>query len=481
MDRQELGNNAAKGAVWATADRFLHMGLQFVVNLVLANLLVPADYGAIVMLAIFISVSQILIDGGFSSALIQKKEPTQTDYSTVFYWNTAFSCALYLILFALAPLIARFYHMPELCAVLRAIGLSIIISSTLTIQHARLRKQLAFRTLAITNISTYIVSSAVGIVMASNGAGVWSLVTMQLLYGLFSVIILLIITRWLPSAVFSTATMKELFSFGGFILAANVLQTICQNLQGLIIGRRFNATETGYYGQAYKLDQVTSYSLPQVIVQVMYPVYSSIQDDRERLAEMLLMNIRVICFTIFPTLAGLILCADELFLLLYKDLWLPAAPYFRVLCVSGLFMCLQNVNFYAVAAVGRSRALFNWSIYKWGFLLAALLAGMFFGIYGILWAMVLSSFNIFMVNAYLAQRYVGISMLREMRVIAPMLLMTFASFAPALLLKEACGLHAALCLALMAGIYLLLVKTFMPVAIQQFTNLVRRLTSRKQK
>ena len=296
---ESIGHKAASGAVWAAADRLGTMGIQFIVNLILARLLLPEDFGIIGMIAIFISVSQTLVDGGFTSALIQKKEPTQTDYSTIFYWNTGLSVTLYAILYFCAPLIANFYRNPLLGPVVRVIGLSLIINAVSAILLTRLRKSLSFRTIAATNIIAYVFSGIIAITLAYSGWGVWSLVVMQLASGIFIAAILTIITRWLPSLSFSKDSFKTLLSFGGYILAANLLQATCQNIQGMIIGRIFSATQTGLYSQAYKLDQVTSYSMPQIIVQVMYPVYSSIQDDKQRLISILSMNLRVISFIIF--------------------------------------------------------------------------------------------------------------------------------------------------------------------------------------
>nr|MDE7418991.1 oligosaccharide flippase family protein [Muribaculaceae bacterium] len=263
-----LGNKVATGAIWASIEKFSMMALQFIVNLILARLLLPSDFGAIGMLAIFISVSQVLIDGGFASALIQKKLPTQTDYSTIFYWNVTFSSFLYLILFLFAPIIAKFFNMPVLSDVLRGIGLSLIINAAFSIQRVRLQKALAFKILAITNVSAYVLGSSLGIIMAYYDFGVWSLVVMQVSYGLIAVLILALITHWHPSLCFSKQSMKELFGFGGYIMAASILQEICKNIQGLIIGKRFSSIQMGYYSQAYKLDQVTCNSIPQVIVQV---------------------------------------------------------------------------------------------------------------------------------------------------------------------------------------------------------------------
>lgn len=424
---ESLGHKAASGAVWATIDRFGNMVLQFVVNLILARLLLPSDFGAIGMLAIFITVSQVLIDGGFGSALIQKKEPTQTDYSTIFYWNLGFSIFLYCILYFFAPLVGSFFSMQILSDVLRVIGLSLVLNAILSIQKVKLQKQLAFRIIAITNLSSYISGAILAILMAFHGYGVWSLVALQIFSGLISVLVLWAITRWHPSCCFSKQSMKDLFGFGGYIMAANILQTICQNLQGIIIGKKFSATQMGYFSQAYKLDQITSYSIPQVIVQVMYPVYSSIQDDKKRLNEMVLMNMRVIAFIIFPILSILILIAEPLIRFIYGDKWLPSVPYFQVFCIGGFFVCLQNINFYAVAAVGHSKSLFRWSFYKWGFLFIALMIGMNFGMYGILWGMVLSNVNIFLTNAYLSWKHTGLSICRQLKSILSVVLICMIS------------------------------------------------------
>ena len=242
-----LGHRATTGAIWASIDKFGSMGLQFVLNLILARILSPADFGIIGMLAIFIAVSQTLIDSGFAAALIQKKKPTQTDFSTIFYWNILFSTLLYLILYITAPFIASFYNMPMLSNILRVIAINLILTASIAIQKTRLQKELAFRTICFVNLGAYICGALLSLFMAHYGWGVWSLVGMQLVYSIMSIVLLFVITRWRPSLIFSKASLKELFGFGGFIMAANILQTICQNLQGLIIGKRFTATQMGYY------------------------------------------------------------------------------------------------------------------------------------------------------------------------------------------------------------------------------------------
>lgn len=414
-----LGRKALKGTAWATADRFGNMVLQFTVNLVLANLLLPADFGVIGVLAIFIVVSQTIIDGGFASALIQRKSPTQVDYSTIFYWNLGFSLLLYGVLFVSAPAVAGYFDMPVFCDVLRVISLNLVISALAQVQLVRLKKELAFKRLAIVNLTSYMVASCVAIVMAFRGYGVWSLVAMTVINQAMITMLYWALNRWHPSAVFSVQSFKSLFGFGGYMLAASILQEICRNLQGIIIGKRFSTTDMGYYTQAYKLDQVTSYAIPQVLVQVLFPFFSNIQNDRERLAAMTALGMRVIAAVVFPVLIVLMIVAEPLVTTLYRDIWLPCVPYFRILCVGGIFVSLQNVNFYAVAALGHSKVLFRWSFYKWGMLLVLLLGGMFWGMYGIMWAIVASNLNIFLVNAFLSRKYVGCTLRRQLRCIFP--------------------------------------------------------------
>ena len=473
---ESLGNKAIKGTIWASIDRFGTMGMQFVVNLILARLLIPADFGAIGMILIFIAISQVFVDGGFGPALIQKKHSDQTDFSTIFFWNLGVGIALYALIFAIAPWVGRFYSMPVLEPVLRVFGLSLILNSITGIQTVRLQKGLSFKPLAAVNVLSYFLGGIAAITMAFYGMGVWSLVALTLVSGMVKIILFYLISHWLPSITFSYASFKELFGFGGYLLCANLLQNVCQNVQGLIIGKRFSASQMGYYSQADKLNQITSYSLPQVIVQVMYPVYAQIQDDRQRLIATMAMNFRVIAFVIFPILAALILVAEPLITMLYGAKWLPAVPYFRILCCGGVFVCLTNINYYAVAAVGKSRSLFLWSFYKWGMLLLLLIAGMHFGMTGLMWGIVLSHFNIFMVNALLSRKWVGFPMNALLKAIAPMGILAVTLTGAIFTFNRYClSVHWAIQVILFLLSYLLIVYLFKFEAFDDTMTIMERL------
>lgn len=417
--------------VWVAVDRVGTGLLQFVNNLVLARLLMPEDFGCIGMLAIFMAVSQVFIDAGFGSALIQDQNVTQEDYSTIFYCNLLFSFFLYVILFCTAPLIAIYFNYPILCKVLRVLGLTLIINALTIVQNNKLRKELAFRPLAFINLSSYFIAAIIAVFAAYKGFGVWALVSLSLLCGIIQNILLWSIVRWRPAWIFSMASFRRLFNYGGYLFAVNILQEICRNLQSLIIGRNFSATQVGLYAQADKLSGVPVNTISGIVVQTMFPVYSKIQNDRKLFHDLAGRSMRLISYCADFILFLFILIARPLIVFLYGDKWIEAIPYFQILCVGGLFTCLQNINYYAVAAVGKSRILFRWGIYKWSMLLLLLLVGSHWGMYGILWGMVISKFNIFMVNAFLTARYVGYSMVNQLRDILSVLGIGCISFVAA--------------------------------------------------
>ncbi|MBQ5718961.1 MAG: lipopolysaccharide biosynthesis protein, partial [Alistipes sp.] len=327
--------------LWSGVQRFGTMGIAFISNIVLARLLSPDDYGCIGMLAIFITVSNTFVDGGFGSALIQKKEPTQRDYSTIFWWNLFLSIVIYGILYLGAPFISQFYRIPLLSHVLRVQGVILIINALNIIQSNQLRKRLNFRKLAVVNIVSQLVGVCVAIVTAWHGWGVWALVAQQIVASSMTSILLWTLNRWLPDLVFSKESFKQLFGFGSFILCSNLINTFCNNVQGLLIGRFFTSATMGYYTQARKLEEVASHSFSTVVDQVSYPILSKFQSDNAAMQSVLYKLTTALAYVTFPLMLVLILVAEPLITLLYGDKWLPCVPYFQILCVAGIASCLQ--------------------------------------------------------------------------------------------------------------------------------------------
>ena len=410
-----LKQQTISGMLWSSMQRFGTMGIAFISNIVLARLLTPDDYGCIGMLAIFIVIANTFVDGGFASALIRKKNATVADFSTIFYWNMVIAVLCYLLLYIFSPDIALYYHIPLLSDVLRLQGIILIINAFSAIQLNILRKELNFKKLSYIQIFSTAVSVIVAIVLAYNGYGVWTLVLQQIVNSLVQTIILWFTTNWYPSLCFSFKSLRELFAYGSYILMSELLNNICFNIQGLIIGRRYSSVDMGYYSQAKKLETVPTQSISSVVSMVTFPIYAKIQDDKERLFVAVRRGLRIMNFLNFPLMVLLIVVAEPLFIVLFSDKWIDAVPYFKIMCIGGLFNCIQSVNYQVTAAVGRSKALFNWNIVKRLVGLSLILFGMQWGVEGILYAVVAGTIFTSVVNICIATPSTGYSLFMQIR------------------------------------------------------------------
>lgn len=438
----DIKSKAFSGVIWSFVQRFGSMSISFVSNIVLARLLTPDDYGTIGMLMIFIAVANTFVDGGFGSALIQKKEPTKEDYSTIFWWNMILSVVIYCLLFICSPLISKFYNLPILSDVLRVQGLILIINALSIIQQNQLRKKLMFKRLSLVTIISASLSSVVAIILASLGWGVWTLVAQQLLLSLFTAILLWIMNKWYPNFVFSKRSFKQLFGFGGFILGSNLINTLCNNVQGLLIGKFFTPATLGYYTQAFKLEQVLSTSIASVVEQVSYPVLSEVQDDNYVLKRLLKKLTLAIAFVTTPILLIFVVIAQPLIVLLYSDKWLPSVEFFQIFCVAGIAICLQGVSYYAVASKGKSRDLFWWAFVKRGLGLVFLVVGMYIGgIKGLMYGFVMSAWFLLLINQYLVSKHVGYTLWQQYRDLLPVYFLSVFVCTICILIYQHLNLH----------------------------------------
>ncbi|MBR4341073.1 MAG: lipopolysaccharide biosynthesis protein [Bacteroidales bacterium] len=434
MEENTLKHKAASGMVWTFIQKFAEMFVSFVSGIILARLLTPDDYGCIGMLYIFMLIAGSIVDGGFASALIQKKRPTQEDYSTIFFFNLGMSLLMYLILFLSAPAISFFYKMPLLCPVLRVQGLVVIINAFSLIHSNQLRKQFKFRKLAIVSLATSIISFSVTILMAYWGYGVWSLVTMNLLSAFIPTIVYWLTNNWFPLWVFSKESFKELFGFGFYMFLTNIISTFCNNIQGLLIGRFYNSATMGYYSKARSTEEMASTSISNVMSQVTYPLYAECQDDMPMLINVIKRITSSIAYVTFPLMLLLILLAKPVFVLLFSERWLESVPFFQILCVAGIAVCLQGVNYQAIAAVGKSKAMFAWTLVKRAAGLLLMVGGMsLFGIKGLLVGMVMQSWIIYLINAYLVHKYIGYKIYTQLYDLSPILILSAVSCAIAYL------------------------------------------------
>lgn len=411
--------------IWTALQRYSTIFIQFVSGIILARLLTPYDYGCIGMLTIFMVLAQTFIDSGFGSALIQKKQPTQTDYSSIFWWNIGMAIIMYCVLFVLAPAIARFYQIPLLSKVLRVQGIILFIYAFNIIQQNQLRKNLNFKLLSIVTIATSVVALAVTIWMAYAGFGVWALVAQYIITAAIPAMVFWFTVKWRPTFVFSTKSFKELFGFGFYMFMTQFISELSRQIQGLLIGKVYNPSTLGYYTKANSTEQVASTSISQIVTQVAYPLYAEVQDDKERLANIIKMLTSVMAYISVPLMFILLLCAKPLFLILYSEKWLSSVPYFQILCIAGLSYSLQAVNNQSIAAIGKSDIMFRWTIVKRIIGLCFVVGGLaLFGIYGLLWGAVLNTWFCYFVNIWLVSKYIGYKWFNQILNLIPIILLS---------------------------------------------------------
>lgn len=426
-----LKQKAAAGMVWTALQKYSQMVIQFISGIILARLLTPFDYGCIGMLSIFMVLAEAFIDGGFGSALIQKKRPTQEDYSTIFWWNVVMAFVMYAVLYFCAPAISRFYKIPLLSNVLRVQGLVLFIYALNVIQRNQLRKKLNFKLLSIVSISTAIIALGITIFMAYKGFGVWALVTQNLIVAAIPSLVFWFYVKWRPKLVFSWRSFKELFSFGFYMFLTHLLNRFGQQIQGLLIGKVYNPSTMGYYSKAHSVERLASTSISQVMTQVTYPLYAEVQDDKEKMQNMIKRLTMTLSYITFPLMFILLLCAKPIFVLLYSERWLQSVPYFQVLCIAGLAYSLQSVNLQTISAIGKSRTMFFWTLFKRIIGIGMVVGGLvLWGMKGLLVGVVLNVWFSYFVNIGLVSKHIGYKWWRQLLDLMPV---TIASVVAALI------------------------------------------------
>lgn len=415
--------------IWTAFEKYSTMFIQFISGIILARLLTPHDYGCIGMLSIFMVLSEAFIDGGFGSALIQKKQPSQDDYSTIFFWNIGMSIVLYIVLFFCAPAISRFYNLPLLCDVLRVQGIVLIIYGFNIIQRTRLRKEMDFRSLSIVTVSTSIISLTTTIILAYKGFGVWALVAQNILIALIPAVLFWFYIKWRPSFVFSISSFRELFGFGFYMFLTNLITNFGRQFRGLLIGKIYTSSTMGYYSKASSIERLASHNISRIMNQVTYPIYAKAQDNKVLLINILKRITKSVAFLSFPLMFILILIAKPLFHILYSDRWLDCVPFFQVLCIGGLANCLQSVNLQSISAIGKSKVMFRWAMIKQLIGIVLVVLGLLvFGLYGLLWGAVIHSWSCTLINMLLVSKHIGYKLIHQLCDLLPIFCVTLVAF-----------------------------------------------------
>lgn len=435
-----LKEKAVTGMFWSFSDSMATQVTQFIIGLILARILSPEEFGLVGMITVFLAISQSLADGGFGEALIRKKDATDADYSTVFYFNLLASIAIFAVFYVLAPVIASFYGRAELTDIARVLGVIILLNAISITQRTRLTKKIDFRQQMKINLMSALVSGAVAIVMALKGFGVWSLVWRSVIRSLMQTVLLGISNRWIPSLVFSRDSFKSLFSFGSKLLLTGLIDTIYNNIYMLIIGKFFAATQLGYYTRADQFSRLVSHNLTRTVQRVSYPVLSLVQDDSKRLREGYRKLIKATMFITFFMMLGMAAMAEPMIVTLIGEKWLPSVEYLQLLCLAAALYPLHALNMNILNITGRSDLLLKLEVVKKLLAVPVIVIGIILGIRMLLVGMVLHSLISYFLNSYYSGRLISYPAREQLSDIVPSFLVALLVSAGVLAIKFIPGL-----------------------------------------
>jgi O-antigen/teichoic acid export membrane protein len=416
---ESLKSKTVKGISWSFIDAFANQGITFLVGLILARLLSPAEFGIIGIIGIFIAVSNTIVDSGFSNALIRKPDAQNIDYNTVFYFNLLIGVLFYGLIFLFAPVISSFFNEPLLTPLSRVLGIVLIINAFGIIQKTLLTKNIDFKKQTNISLIASVTSGIVGIVMAFSGYGVWSLAGQQLSRQGLNTVFLWIYNKWRPVLEFSIQSFKELFGFGSKLLLSGLLETIYQNIHTLVIGKYFSAAQLGQYSRANQFKSVFSSNLTAVFQRVYYPILSQIQNEQDRLLLIYRRIIKTNMLISFTMLLGLAAISKPLIVILIGEKWLMAAKFLPILCFAGMLYPLHATNLNILQVKGYSNLFLKLEIVKKMIGCIPIVIGIFYGIEIMLWSAVIVSFVSLFVNGFYSKRLLNYSMWEQLKDIFP--------------------------------------------------------------
>lgn len=431
-----LKNKTVKGVVWSSVERFSVQGVQFLVMLVIARILDPKDFGLVGMLTIFLAVAQSLIDSGFSQALIRKQDRTEVDNSTVFYFNVAVSVLLYLLLYTIAPWVSDFYNEPQLTELMRVLCIIIIINSLAVVQRAIYSATLNFKTQAKAAFIAALLSGIVGVVLAYQGYGVWTLIWQQLLNAGINTILLWVYSSWHPKWIYSWKSFKVLFAFGSKLLVSGLLDTLYTNMYMLVIGKFFSASSLGFYSQADRFTKLPSSNITGIIQRVTYPVLCTLQDNDEKLRENYRKLLRLSAFIIFPLMCLLASIAYPLVELLIGEKWHFAAILIIPLSFTMMWWPIHAINLNLLQVKGRSDLFLKLEIVKKFIGVIVLVCTVPFGLLVMCYAGIATSILCLIINTYFTGKLIQVGFLIQMRDFLGTLIASVVLFAVTFMLTK---------------------------------------------
>ena len=415
MKEVNLKNSTINGFAWSFIDNLSRQIASFIVGIVLARLLLPSEFGLIGLLMVVIAVSQAIIDSGLTQALIRKKECTSLDYSTVFIFNLILSIFIYGILFFGSPFFASYFNEPKLELLTKVLGLGVVLGSLSIIQRVKLTRDLNFKLQTKITLVATIVSGGIGVYMAYEGFGVWSLVARILVEIALISLLLIFFNRWIPSMKFSFSIFKDLFSYSNKLLLSSLLDTVYKNIYFMVIGKNFSTTTLGFYTRAQQFQKLPTQNLTSTIQRVSFPLLSKMQDDPIRLRGSLKKLITHSMFISFSLTLGLAAIAESLIITTVGIKWQESVVFLQLLCIAGMLYPMQAINLNVLNVLGYSSKFLKIEIVKKLLVIPIILLGIKFGMLVLLGGMIFNSLIGFVINSMYSSKLVNYSTLEQLR------------------------------------------------------------------
>lgn len=415
-----------KNFLWRFAERSGAQIVTFIVSVVLARLLTPEDYGKIALITVFTTILQVFVDSGLGTALIQKKDVDELDFSSVFYFNLVVCVVLYICMFIAAPELARFYNDKSLTPIIRVISITILISGVKGIQQSYVSKNLLFKRFFYATIGGTFFSAIVGITLAYLGYGVWAIVAQQLTNTAIDTLILWITVKWRPIKNFSWIRLKELLSFGWKMLASSLLDTFYNNVRSLIIGKMYSSSDLALYNQGNQFPNVIVNNINSSIDSVLLPTLAREQDDRIRLKNMTRKAIKISTYVMAPIMMGLAFCSESIVKIVLSEKWIGCVPFLQIFCISYMFQPIHTANLNAIKAMGRSDLFLRLEILKKIVGMILLFATMWFGVMAMAYSLLVSTVTSMFINSLPNKDLLDYSFREQMLDVLPAVVLAIA-------------------------------------------------------
>ncbi|MCD8172201.1 MAG: lipopolysaccharide biosynthesis protein [Alistipes sp.] len=410
----------SQGLIWSGIERISYQGVQLILTLIIARLVNPSDYGIVAMLTVFLSLAQVIVDSGFANALIQKINRTEADFSTVFWFNLFIGIFLYIVIWISSPSIAGFYSMPQLDMAMKIIAINLIINAVSIIQKTKLIITLNFRRQAYISFISIIISGSLGVFLALKGYGYWALVIQTLTNNLINSLLLWIMGKWIPSMVFSLISLKKLFSFGSNLMIASLLDVFYNNIYSLVIGKKYNSTELGFYNRAYMFGSFPFTNISTIISRVMYPSWCKLNSD-DKLVTAFIRTIRLLAFIVLPISLAMGVLSEQIIRLTLTEKWLPMRPYFIIISLAFVAYPLTAINDTLLKVKGRTELFLKTEVIKKIIGITLLIISLPFGIFAICLGLGMYFLSSLFVNMAYSRKILGIKIRTQLKALLPII------------------------------------------------------------